>query len=119
MLALPQFDTYHILKAYAEAPDSVRLRAGLLYLKQATQVGVLWQLFVSMSPGMDICNIMTARFGAEETTQDKGADRLFHGDASLSQEERDDIYMKLCGQVGIRVTQEDLDRMRNQTKTNK
>ena len=112
MLSLPQFDTYHILKAYADDPDSVRLRNGLTLLKRAAQTNILWQL-MGIAPGSaDLRKLLELRLGVEETGLDKDADRLFKGDSTLTTEERDSIYMKLCNQAGIHVTQEDLDRMR-------
>ena len=113
MLALPQFDTYKILKAYAEDPSSVALRYGLELLKRSTQDNIIWSLLMSiLGPKVDFKDLVNARLGVEQSPEPNDAQKLFQGAANLSQEERDTIYMKLCGNAGIRVTQADLDRMR-------
>ena len=119
MLATPRFDTYRILEAYAKNPNSRRTEAGFALLKRATARQLQWEVFMRMMPGMDVGALFKMHIGALEKHQtDSLSERLFDPTkaAALSQDERDDIYMKLCGKAGLHISKDMIEHARTREK---
>jgi len=110
MLALPGFDTYGTLRQFASDPYDPGALLGLGLLKARASTARIWDTFSMLRPGMNLKEILDLRTGSgtDDTAVGNDVARIMSGKVK-TEEEREDIYMKMCREVGLDITKEMLD----------